>query len=256
VGWFKKALKKVGKVIGNFVSSVENFIDSALKKMGVTWDQLMVDLGDLLEKASGKLLPAEIDRWAVVIIYLAETAMISPTTFVKNMIAAIKAGDFLQFIDVISPAVAAAMENVRNQAYFGAARFPPQIRAAMGANVEPEAVEMLEHVRWTTIKRVDEKGFFYVWNHMNGDREAITIIDLVVFVDEPDFNDPDTVFLSLHELKHALQYRALGTETFAHEYLMEELFHSGNKFERDADYWACKILPSGNPVYIASCPLP
>src|SRR5690606_6460451 len=78
----------------------------------------------------------------------------------------------------------------------------------------------------------------------------------IIFVEPPDFQDHQTVFTTLHEVKHTLQFRDMGELDFMRKYLLVKA-QSRNpvSLEIDADHYACSIMPWSMPHYIDSCPL-
>lgn len=63
-----------------------------------------------------------------------------------------------------------------------------------------------------------------------GDARAVTLIDVIVFSNESDVDDPQ---LWVHELKHVEQFRDWGVRDFSIRYL-RELRHEHNPVENDA----------------------
>lgn len=207
------------------------------------------------QRALGTIAPPFVAQWVGLEWFLAETAAAYGAAFLQNLANAVRTGDFGGIFNVVSPAVAVAVRNGRNEARQGALVVPPNILALIPDKHDRDFVK--ESVRYATIRHIEDKRFFYVWEKFNDNASAITLIDTIIFVEPPDFQDYDDQFLFLHEIKHALQYKHLGLDAFVNQYLQQKMAGTDPvPFEREADLYACSILPYGRPHYIGACPLP
>lgn len=261
MGFFSDVVNSVGKVIedaaGAVVDGVATVIGTVAKigmDIGELVDRLTTVVSEAFQVVAGDLVPNEVAKWLSVIEFLIDTAAAYPGQFLQNLETAIKTGDLISIIDVVTPAVTAAMKTARDQVRYGSLRLPEEVRWMIPDPRDRAWVE--ETVRYTTIGRADNKKFFYVWNFFKGDASAICLMDTIVFVDTPDFQQPATVFLALHEVKHALQFRDMGPDRFMREYLLDRAKgREPAQLEVDADNYACSIMPWGQPHYIPKCPV-
>ncbi len=216
-------------------------------------DQITLVIEDALEDALSDVLPDEVAKWVGLYWFLAKTATFYGVAFLQNFSNAVRTGKFGDILDVVTPAVVIAIRLARNEARHNALRIPDEI-----VDLIPDMADrnyVLEAVKYTTIKRIDDKRFFYVWSKLKGDIKGITLLDTICLVEPPDFQDADTIFLLVHEIKHSLQFRDIGEDNFMRQYLLEKIKkHDPPSFETEADKYACSILPYGNPSYIFECP--
>jgi hypothetical protein len=251
---FDSVIQVVSDAIGGVKDAVAT-IATTLATIGYAISEFIADMRAILNNALGSVLPEQVAEWMSLEWFLIDTAAAYGAGFLQNIANAIRSGKLTDIFDVVSPAVAVAIRDARKQARASSLPIPPHILAMIRRSADRNF--LTDVARYTTIARLDgDKRFFFVWNKFKGNTSAITLMDTIVFVDPPDFQDPDDQFLILHELKHVLQFEALGVERFIQEYLQERI-SSGDvpSFEREADLYACSILPFGRPHYIGACPM-
>lgn len=206
----------------------------------------------VLEQALGLVLPGEVAKWVTLSWYLIDTGTQYGAAFLQNLANALRTGKISDILDVVTPALVVAVKNGAREARPSALEVPKNVLRLIPDAGDRAWIE--EKVRYTTIQRIDDKRFVYVWNEFKGHVEAITLIDTIVFVKPPDFQDSIDVFVMLHELKHTLQYRDMGVDVFIHEYIQDRGTQAATpRFENEADLYACSIMPYGHPRYIGTC---
>jgi hypothetical protein len=261
MGFLSDVVKTVTKVVEDVVAVGTDALAKVVRsvaKMQMTLEYFVDRMTDVVTAAygaaAGTLVPEEVGRWISLIEFVVDTAAGLPSAFLNNLANAIKTGTLLNIVDVITPTVTQAMKEAREHARSGSLKIPEEIRDLIPD--QNDRAWIAEAVRYTTVERTDNKGFFYVWRFFKGDATAITLMDTIVFDNVPDFQNSATVFLMLHELKHTLQFRDLGTETFMRRYLVEKArSREPVALEVEADHYACSIMPWGQPHYIDFCPI-
>jgi hypothetical protein len=111
--------------------------------------------------------------------------------------------------------LAEAIQHERNRAYPHAHPIPAAVRAQL-TPFFPQA--MLRAVRYSTDWETTAAGLLPHVLLGNGAVQAVTLGDVILFRDARLAADP---LLWAHELTHVEQYRRLGVETFATQYLRQ-----------------------------------
>ena len=256
MSFFDDVVNVVKTVVENatgMVGTAVAQITAAFAQIGYTLVDFIDQLTLQIQDALSDVLPDEVAQWVGLSWFLVETAAFYGVAFLQNFSNAVRTGKFGDILDVVTPAVVIAIRLARNEARHNALRIPQEIVALIPDRKDRNYV--LDAVRYTTIKRIDDKKFFYVWSKFKGDIKGITLLDTICLVEPPDFQDANTIFLLLHEIKHSLQFRDIGEDKFMQQYLLEKITkHDPPSFEIEADKYACSIRPNGNPSYISDCP--
>jgi uncharacterized protein YciU (UPF0263 family) len=208
-----------------------------------------------LEKLYANVVPQDVARWVTLNWFLLETAAEYGASFISNFSAALKTGRLAEIFDLVKPAAVTAMRNARLEVLHSAERLPSSIICLI-----PDANDRayLAECKYTTYDRVDDKRFAEVWSHFcdkTSPNSAITLIDVVLFRKAPDLLEPADIFLFVHEVKHLLQFRDKGVDSFVSDYLDDKA--SGRQvpmLEEEADLFACGLVHGQQPHYIAKCP--
>jgi Domain of unknown function (DUF4157) len=116
---------------------------------------------------------------------------------------------------LLGPPLADAIQNERDRTYPHAQPIPQAIRTQL-APFFPRSV--LQSVRYSTDWDPTAVGTLPQLLLGNGAVRAVTLGDVILFRDVYLAEDP---LLWAHELTHVEQYRRLGVETFATEYLQQ-----------------------------------
>jgi hypothetical protein len=116
---------------------------------------------------------------------------------------------------LVGAPLAEAIQQGRNRAYPHAQPIPPAIRVQL-MPFFPRAV--LQSVRYSTDWDTTAEGTLPYFLLGNSSVAAVTVGDVIFFRDTHLAEDP---LLWAHELTHVEQYRRLGVETFATQYLRQ-----------------------------------
>lgn len=109
------------------------------------------------------------------------------------------------------PALAAWITQSRNDAYNGSSPIPDKVKAAMAGWYTPQ---QMSEVRF----KIGDGGSLNLGSLSTkfGERDAITLIDVIVFRNANVAEDYSTW---AHELKHVTQYQDWGVQSFATQYM-------------------------------------
>jgi Domain of unknown function (DUF4157) len=116
---------------------------------------------------------------------------------------------------LFGPSLAAVIRQGRERAYPAGHAMPRAIRAKLAPFF---ARAVLEGVRYVTSREAAAEGTVSQVLLSTGAVEAVTCGDVIVFRDAQRASDP---LLWAHELVHVEQYRRLGVEAFASQYLQQ-----------------------------------
>jgi hypothetical protein len=249
----KKAIKKLIKKAFDTVKDITAFIADKLAKIGTTIAKIIDDVTDIIEAALGKILPDFVTKIVSVIISIIDFGAYLDAAFLQNLSNFIKSGKLLDLLDFVSPTVHALIQKMRAEARPKSLSTPKIVVEQIPDSVFKGQVGDI--LKYNHLKNLDTRFFWQIWAHFKGEKTAICMIDTIIFVDETDFRQPHYIFEYLHEAKHFAQYASMGSLDFVRSYLKEEIFKSGiNKFESEADVYACSIYPFSKPAYIGVCP--
>jgi len=262
MGLFNDVVKIVEGVVKNIVDAATDAIAhvaGVLSKIGYTIAELVEKINDMIADVVKDVLPEEVSKYVLIVEHFVEFDTKYPPAILKNIENALKTGKLGNLLDAISPAVASAVQVLRDAARGSSRRTPDAV-----LDLLPESDlknEIVDSLRWTTLESVDDgASFFYIWSYFKGKRTAICLYDTIVFVEEPNFSDDNILFTYIHEIKHFEQYRRLGIHQFIQDYLQDNAFGGDvNKFEVESDEFACGIMKvakplfTPSPAYISSC---
>ena len=116
---------------------------------------------------------------------------------------------------LFGPSLAAVIRQGRERAYPTGHAMPKAIRAKLAPFF---ARTVLEGVRYVMSREAAAEGTVSQVLLSTGAVEAVTFGDVIVFRDAQRASDP---LLWAHELVHVEQYRRLGVEAFASQYLQQ-----------------------------------
>jgi hypothetical protein len=116
---------------------------------------------------------------------------------------------------LFGPSLAVVIRHGRERAYPSGHPMPQEIRATLAPFF---ARAVLERVRYVTSRDAAAEGTVSQVLVSTGAVEALTLGDVIVFRDAQSARDP---LLWAHELVHVEQYRRLGVEAFAAQYLQQ-----------------------------------
>lgn len=208
-----------------------------------------------LESLYANVLPEDVARWLTLNWYLLETAIEYGANYLTNFTAALKTGKIGALIDLIKPAAITALKNGRREALGAAQPIPASIICLIPNERDRQ---FLADCKYTTLDRIDDKRFIEAWSYFCDKKypnEGITLIDVIVFRKPLDLSHPADMFFFVHEIKHILQFRDKGVDTFVSDYLDD--IASGRPvvtLEGEADEFACSLVHGQTPHYISKCP--
>ena len=207
-----------------------------------------------LEKSLGTFLPIEVARWVTLGWYFIELGTTLSTGIIANISTALKTGHIDDLVAVLSPLTVTAMETGSREALRGGAKSLPPIVIALLPNAADRS--HISECKYTTIDKIDDSRFVKIWSFFSGHVSAICLINVIVFRTEPNFADPKDLFLTVHEVKHLLQFRDKGVAGFVSDYLDDKIHHDGPpRLEVEADVYACSLIHGQTPAYIGHCPV-
>lgn len=265
----KKIAKDVLSEVHPNLGDTEKFLDSVFAKIGFSPQEVINDIRDALlnelaeaindldEIPVGNFdLHIEVAKIFLFVEHIVYTTQGIPGTLIDSIKAAVKSGDLEKISNVLAPAAVTFTSSMRRDARRTGKPVPDEI-----LNLLPDHENALirgADVLYTTVDFLEDKSFFWIWRHFNGKRTAICLGEVIIYESEPEITTLEGQFTFVHELKHVLQYLELGFEDYIREYVHEEILKRPDihPFEREADEFACSILPAGNPAYIGTCPIP
>lgn len=200
-------------------------------------------IADAFGKAIDEIMPKTTAEWVSLIVTVIKIIVASGNnTAMSNLKTAVQSGSLKDITDQTSPFVADKIVSTR-----GEVRNSPTLSGLpatiLDAIKDTKIRSFAGDVRWVNINVVDDKDFLYVWKYFLGEKTAIPLIDTIVFVDDPDFNQADVRFATFHQIFHLLQYEGKIPKDVVREYMIQKSAGDGpTKFELDADQFAESIV--------------
>jgi hypothetical protein len=154
------------------------------------------------------------------------------------------------YLNPLVPLLAAELQRVRDLFWDKAQPVPESVIEVMPA----EIADVARQCRVAPVSDTNSLSLpAFAIDHLEL-AKAVTTIDVIFFKDVPGVVSASDRLYWAHELTHARQYRRMGVQEFAKEYLNQVL--AGKKpypLEAEADYAACRYFPDGTPHYFDSC---
>lgn len=225
-----------------------------VRAFGTLKDQVLAELSYAMKKTGGKDWQKAFDDIVSVTRLLDDKTAVA---FLDGAKAFVEDGK-PEHLNPITIYVAAQMESAHAELWRKAKPVPGSVLS----NLPDEIRAKIGSPRYVEKSQVPEISL----PHMAlSDADAIVVKDVIVFRDGkvPSSETIADKYLWAHELYHVFQYKELGTQRFAERFMGEELgfkasdnaYPGVNSIERDADLFACKLVPNAKPTYITRCPM-
>lgn len=240
------------------ITTATGIVINAVAQVGMTLEEFVETVQDSFIKAMTRaVLPDDVARAVTLLVFLLRAPQNYGLQFLDNLGTALRTRQLGDIFDVITPAVLQAMERARRDARQSAELFPQNIRDLITNSPITNSTErsIVGDAGWTTMDSIDDKSFLYTWRYFLNKTVAITLRDVVVYFEDPAFDSTDGKFTAVHELKHVMQFKEMGSQDFMQDYLAEIVKGHGPAvaLEREADFYACSLVKDGKPSYIDAC---
>lgn len=114
--------------------------------------------------------------------------------------------------------VAAAIRDSRNQFYPQSKPLSEDVKSVL-APIIPAQILSRARIATGRVSISLPTAISAIGSLFNRERDAVTLDDVIVFINEPDFDSFSGMMLLVHELYHVYQYESWGVELFAYRYV-------------------------------------